>query len=97
MRTFVAAANSYDVNPPTTASVAADRRLSTQRQASGAWSGAGADPGACPGGGAKPSPRLSIANRTAFQSLLHQCRYATTRFMSRLMSRACRTSSQLTL
>ena len=37
--------------------------------------------------GLKPSSRLSIANLIAFQSLLHQWRYAITRLMSRLMSR----------
>ena len=39
-------------------------------------------------GGEKPSGRFIMANLIAFQSLLHQCRYATTRLMSRLMSRA---------
>lgn len=35
------------------------------------------------------SPRLSMAKRMAFHSLLHQWRYDTTRLMSRLMSRPC--------
>ena len=37
----------------------------------------------------KASPRLRSANLMAFHSLLHQCRYATTLRMSRLMSPPC--------
>jgi hypothetical protein len=36
-----------------------------------------------------PAPRLIMAKRMAFHSLLHQWRYATTRLMSRLISRPC--------
>ena len=35
-----------------------------------------------------------MANLMAFQSLLHQCRYATTFLMSRLMSPPCRTQCE---
>jgi hypothetical protein len=37
--------------------------------------------------GVKPCGRFIMAKRMAFHSLLHQCLYATTRLMSRLMSR----------
>lgn len=61
----------------------ADRRLSSQRHSSGRVVASTA------GEGVKSSPRLRIANLMAFQSLLHQCRYATTFLISKLMSRPC--------
>ena len=36
-----------------------------------------------------PRPRFRSAKRTAFHSLLHQCRYATTLLMSRFTLFAC--------
>lgn len=42
-----------------------------------------------PGRRPTSGPRLIMAKRIAFHSLLHQWRYETTRLMSRLMSRPC--------
>lgn len=67
--TCEAAEKAYVVKAVTVASVAAFRRLRIHRQAKGRPAGEGRL-----AAGRKPSPRFISAKRTAFQSLLHQCR-----------------------
>jgi len=82
--TCEAAENVYVSKAVTVASVAESRRLRIQRHAKGRPLGEG---GLLDGW--KASPRFIMANRTAFHSLLHQWRYATTLLMSRFTLLAC--------
>lgn len=67
----------------TVVSMAWLRQCSTQRHMKGISLGLNVS------WGTKLGPMFIMANLRAFQSLLHQLRYAWTRLMSRLMSRAC--------